>query len=156
MMDIILQIVLALLYANLGEWLFHKLILHGLGKQPGSLWAFHLSEHHLVCAQNAMYDPGYKDMKLNTWNPQTKELAVFAGIVLLHLPLLYYLPVFCLTLYASLTLYYVKHRKAHLDPDWAKSHLIWHYQHHLQADSGNWCVTWPLCDYLFGTRSKSR
>ena len=153
MLDIFLQVFLGLLYANLGEWLFHKLILHGLGKKPHSIWAFHWHEHHAVCAKNAMLDPGYHSIKLTAWNAQTKELAVFAGTVLVHFPLVWFYPVFSLTLYASLVLYYLKHRKAHMNPVWAKEHLRWHYEHHINPESGNWCVTWPWFDYLLGTRS---
>ncbi len=156
MLNFSLQIVLALLYTNLGEWLFHKLILHGLGKNPGSMWAFHLQEHHAVCKQNEMLDPGYRRLKLSVWNPQTKELTVFAVLFLAHAPLLGFYPVFCLAVYASLALYYFKHRKAHLDPAWAKAHLNWHYQHHMRPNSGNWCVTWPWFDMLLGTRSKPK
>jgi len=155
MLDLTLQVVLALLYANLGEWLFHKFILHGLGKNVDSIWAFHFHEHHAICVKYAMFDPGYRQFNLLVWNAQTKELSVFVTVVLLHLPLLWVFPVFTLTLFASLLLYYFKHRKAHLDPVWAKEHLIWHYEHHVIPGSGNWCVTWPWCDYLFGTRTKA-
>ena len=156
MLNFSLQIMLALLYTNLGEWLFHKLILHGLGKNPGSIWAFHWQEHHVICSQNAMLDPGYRILKLSAWNAQTKELAVFALLVLAHLPLLWFYPVFYLTLYASITLYYFKHRKAHIEPGWAKRHLSWHYDHHMNPNSGNWCVTWPLFDVLLRTRSNQK
>ncbi|MCQ8181504.1 hypothetical protein NP603_10325 [Methylomonas sp. SURF-1] len=149
-----LQIVCALLYANLGEWLMHKYLLHGLGKKPGSIWAYHWYEHHRVCAEHGMLDPGYRSLKWS-WNAQTKELVVLAAIVALHMPLFFYVPFFAAGLYAALALYYYKHRRAHLDPEWAKRHLIWHYQHHLRAGNGNWCVTWPWCDYLFGSRIKS-
>lgn len=155
MFELILECVLALLYANLGEWLFHRCILHGLGKDSNSIWAFHLHEHHAICVKHAMVDPGYKPLQLFAWNAQTKELAVFLSVLLMHLPLLWVYPVFTLTLYASLLLYYFKHRKAHLDPAWAKAHLRWHYEHHMMPGSGNWCVTWPVFDYLFGTRNKA-
>lgn len=154
MLDLALQIMSALLYANLGEWLFHKYILHGLGQHRNSFWAFHCYEHHAICAKHGMLDPGYRTLSLSVWNAQTKELAVMLTVMLLHAPLIGYFPVFCLSLYASLGLYYAKHRKAHLDPVWAREHLSWHYQHHIDASSGNWCVTWPLFDYLLGTRSK--
>ncbi|CAD6881552.1 hypothetical protein [Methylomonas albis] len=149
-----LQLLLAILYANLGEWLMHKFILHRLGKQPGSIWAYHWYEHHAICAKHQMLDPGYRHLDFSTWNAQTKELAVLAAIVIAHLPLFWYLPAFIVGLYGSLTLYYILHRKAHLDPQWAKQHLPWHYQHHTQPGSGNWCVTWPGFDYLLGTRNK--
>ncbi|MDO9103480.1 MAG: hypothetical protein Q7U57_00825 [Methylovulum sp.] len=152
-----IQFLLGLLYANAGEWLMHKYILHALGGNPHSFWAYHLHEHHAVCAQNGMVDPGYKHISLTTWNTQSKELVVLGGIVLLHLPLLFWLPELVSAVYLSLALYYYKHRRAHLDPIWAKRHLRWHYEHHLCNSSGhdsNWCVTWPWFDYLLGTRIK--
>lgn len=151
----VLQIMLGLIYANAGEWLMHKYILHGLGKNPNSFWAYHLYGHHVVSSQNYMMDPGYKTINPAVWNAQTKELAVLAGVVLLHLPLLRVLPLFTATLYGSLLLYYYQHRKAHLNPGWAKRHLRWHYEHHFgHAGNANWCVTWPWFDYLLGTRVK--
>lgn len=157
MSTLAIQFLAGLLYANAGEWLMHKYILHALGENPHSFWAYHLHEHHAVCAEQAMLDPGYKTISLTTWNTQSKELAVLAAIVLLHLPLFLLLPSLTSAVYLSLALYYYKHRKAHLDPAWAKQHLRWHYDHHLcrQAGcSGNWCVTWPWFDYLLGTRIK--
>jgi hypothetical protein len=70
-----------------------------------------------------MLDPGYQSLMLTTWNAQTKELAMLAGIVQLHVLLLILFPLFTCTVYASLMLYCYKHRKAHLNPTWAKQHL---------------------------------
>ncbi|MDP1774761.1 MAG: hypothetical protein Q8L15_21035 [Methylobacter sp.] len=157
MFNLTIQFILGLIYANAGEWLMHKYILHALGQNRRSFWAYHWHEHHAVCTQNAMLDPGYQSLMLTTWNAQTKELAVLAGIVLLHVPLLMLSPLFTGTVYASLMLYYYKHRKAHLNPVWAKRHLRWHYDHHLGGNrDANWCVTWPWFDYLMGTRIKSK
>lgn len=157
MITSILPALLGLLYVNAGEWLMHKYILHGLGQKRHSFWAYHLYEHHLVCRKNGMIDPGYQSLNLASWNAQSKELAVLAGIVLLHAPLFLLSPSFTGAVYASLALYYYKHRKAHVDPAWAKRHLRWHYEHHFGGkDSGNWCVTWPWFDYLLGTRVKSK
>lgn len=153
----IIQFVLGLLYANAGEWLMHKYILHALGKNRQGFWAYHLYEHHAVCAVNGMIDPGYQKLILTTWNTQSKELVVLAGIVLLHGPLFLLAPSFACAVYVSLALYYYKHRKAHLDPAWARRHLPWHYDHHLGDNcNANWCVTWPWFDYLLGTRIKSK
>ncbi len=157
MLSLTIQFILGLIYANAGEWLTHKYILHARGQNRRSFWAYHWHEHHAICTKNAMLDPGYRSLKLTTWNAQTKELVVLAGIVLLHVPLLMLFPLFAVTVYASLMLYYYKHRKAHLNPVWAKRHLRWHYDHHLGGNSvGNWCVTWPWFDYLMGTRIKSK
>ncbi|MDD1613503.1 MAG: hypothetical protein LUP98_02485 [Methylococcaceae bacterium] len=157
MITLVIQFFLGLLYANAGEWLMHKYILHALGKKPHSFWAYHLHEHHAVCTSNSMLDPGYQMLTLTTWNTQSKELMVLAGIVLLHVPMFLIFPSFTGAVYASLALYYYKHRKAHLDPAWARRHLRWHYEHHLGGNTcANWCVTWPWFDYLLGTRVKSK
>jgi len=157
MLSLAAQFIAGLLYANAGEWLMHKYILHKLGKNRHSFWAYHWYEHHAVCAKNTMFDPGYQSLNLTTWNAQTKELAVLSTIVLLHMPLFLLLPLFTGALYVSLMLYYYKHRKAHLDPNWAKQHLRWHYDHHLGGNrAANWCVTWPWFDYLLGTRVKRK
>ena len=121
MLALALQFIAGLLYANAGEWFMHKYILHALGQQ----------QHHAVCAKNGMIDPGYQSMSLTSWNTQSKELVVLAGIVLLNAPLFMLSPTFTCALYGSLALYYYKHRKAHLDPEWAKRYLRWHYEHHL-------------------------
>jgi hypothetical protein len=151
------QFFLGLLYANAGEWLMHKYILHALGEKQHSLWAYHLQEHHAVCTSNSMLDPGYQRLTLTTWNTQSKEIVVLACIVLLHVPVFLIFPSFTSAVYVSLALYYYKHRKAHLDPVWAKQHLRWHYEHHLGGNTNaNWCVTWPWFDYLLGTRIESK
>lgn len=156
MFSLAVQFLLGLLYANAGEWLMHKYILHALGKNRHSFWAYHLYEHHAVSAQNNMIDPGYSQLNLTSWNTQSKELAVLAAIVLLHVPLFLLMPVFTGAIYASLALYYYRHRRAHLDSAWAKEHLRWHYDHHQAEPGANWCVTWPWFDYLMGTRIKSK
>lgn len=157
MLTLVAQCFLGLLYANAGEWLMHKYILHALGGKYHSFWAYHLHEHHAVCLRHNMLDSGYQTLNLRTWNTQSKELVVLAGIVLLHSPLFLIAPLFTSTVYASLALYYYKHRKAHLDSEWAKQHLRWHYEHHLGGDiNANWCVTWPWFDYLLGTRVKNK
>lgn len=155
MITIILQFLFGLLVANAGEWLIHKTILHGLGKNPHSFWAYHLYEHHAVCAKNGMLDLGYRHIDLTTWNTQSKELVVLVAIILLLLPLFIRLPFFVGTIYLSMSLYYYLHRKAHLNPAWAKTYLTWHYEHHIGGSNANWCVTWPLVDYLLRTRVKN-
>jgi hypothetical protein len=156
MLAIIGQFILGLVYANLGEWLMHRYILHGLGRDPQSFWAYHWHEHHAVCLKHNMIDPGYQRLDFCSWNIQTKELAALAAIIMGHMPLFLLSPIFAVALYTSLALYYYRHRKAHLDSEWARQHLRWHYEHHLCGTRpANWCVTWPWCDYLLGTRVKS-
>ena len=104
MLILTVQFVLGFLYANAGEWLVHKYILHALGKKRHSFWAYHLHEHHAVCISNSMLDPGYRQLNLTTWNAQSKELLLLAGFVLLHVPVFLICPLFTSAVYASLAL----------------------------------------------------
>lgn len=145
---------LGLLYSNFGEWLLHKYVLHGLGKNPKSFWSFHWHEHHQKSRRNEMVDDQYT-APLWDWSPQTKELLGLAAVVVGHLPLLPVAPFFTATVWYSTARYYRIHRKAHLDPYWAKEHLPWHYDHHMGKDqNANWCVTHPLFDIILGTRKE--
>ena len=62
-------------------------------------------------------------------------------------------PFFVATVAAKSANYYRLHRKAHLDPEWAREHLPWHYDHHMAPDQEcNWGVTNDWVDRLMGTR----
>jgi len=50
MLTLAVQFFLGLLYADAGEWLMHKYIPQALGNKPYSFQAYHLYEHHAVCA----------------------------------------------------------------------------------------------------------
>ena len=87
------------------------------------------------------------------------KLSVFtlslAAVVVGHLPLLPMAPFFTATVWYSTARYYYIHRKAHLDPHWAKEHVPWHYDHHMGRDqNANWCVTHPFFDIVMGTRKE--
>jgi len=56
MLTLAVQFFLGLLYADAGEWLMHKYIPQALGNKPYSFQAYHLYEHHAVCASNSMLD----------------------------------------------------------------------------------------------------
>ena len=64
---------LGFFYANVVESLFHRYILHGLGKNPKSYWAFHWNEHHRTARRNGFADAGYHTQPLFGWHAQTKE-----------------------------------------------------------------------------------
>ena len=65
------------------------------------------------------------------------------------------LPAFFLGVLCGGFRYYFVHKKAHLNPEWAKEKLPWHYEHHMgKNQDSNWCVTFPLWDYILGTRQK--
>ncbi len=143
---------LGLLYANMGEWLIHKHILHGRGQNPQSGWAFHWHEHHRNVRLHGFFDEAYT-RPLSGWNGKTKELVGVTGAALLHAPLFPVAPFFTMTLWYSAANYYISHKRAHLDPAWAEKHMPWHVDHHLAADQDcNWGVTRPWCDWIMKTR----
>jgi len=147
-----LGIPLGLLYANAGEWLIHKYVLHGVGKKKGSFFSFHWAEHHRSCRKNDFYDPDYHRSVFGM-HAQGKEALGVAGLLLLHAPLFPAAPWFTATVWYAGINYFLTHRKSHLDPEWAKAHLRHHYDHHMGKDQdANWGVTHAWIDQLLGTR----
>lgn len=144
---------LGLLYSNAGEWLIHKYVLHGLGKGKSSFWSFHWHEHHRYVRKSPdFFDPAYHESLLK-WNAHTKEVVSLLGAAVAHAPLFPVAPFFTATVWYSIWNYYQCHKKSHLDMEWAREHLPWHYDHHMGPDQdANWCVTRPWFDILMGTR----
>lgn len=147
-----LGIPLGLAVSNMGEWFIHKRMLHGLGKNKQSFWSFHWHEHHREARSHDMLDQQYV-RSLFTWSPQGKEalsLALGAAVMAPAFPVA---PFFIGTLWYRMWRYYVLHKRSHLDTEWAKEHLPWHFDHHLGKDqNANWCVTHPWFDHVMGTR----
>ena len=70
-----------------------------------------------------------------------------------HLPLLPIAPFFTAAVWYSAIRYHRVHKRGHLDPNRARTHLPWHYDHHMGPNQeANWCVTRPWFDYVMGTR----
>jgi hypothetical protein len=147
-----------LVYANAMEWVIHKHILHGLGRDKKSFWSFHWHDHHQAARKNQMHDDQYeKPIFSKTFgrDPHSKEVLSLVAGALIHAPLLPVAPFFTIAVWASAANYYRVHRKAHLDPKWAEEHLPWHVDHHMGMNQhANWCVTFPLWDVVMGTREK--
>lgn len=138
--------------ANATEWLVHKYVLHGLGQEKSSFWSFHWHEHHRAARKNDHRDEAYEGGVLQ-WNGQGKEALALAATSLAWLPLLPVAPFFVGTLLYSGVDYYRKHKRAHLDTEWARENLPWHYDHHMGPNqNANWCVTHPWFDIVMGTR----
>ena len=147
-----LGVPLALLYANAGEWLIHKYVLHGLGKKKKSFFSFHWAEHHRACRKHAFADPDYERPLIGN-HAQGKEALALVGLMVAHAPLFPVAPWFTATVWYSALDYFYKHRRSHLDPAWAKVHLKHHYDHHMgREQDANWCVTRPWFDHIMGTR----
>jgi sterol desaturase/sphingolipid hydroxylase (fatty acid hydroxylase superfamily) len=143
---------LGLLYANAGEWFIHKRLLHDRGRDRQSAWSFHFYEHHRESRLNG-YRDRYYERSLLGWHAQSKEALGLAGLAVAHLPLLPVAPFFTGGVLFSIARYYHVHKKSHQEPEWAREHLPWHYDHHMGPNQhANWCVTWPFFDYVMGTR----
>jgi hypothetical protein len=144
--------VFGLLYANAGEWVIHKYMLHGLGRKKTSFWSYHWHEHHRNARRHAHRDPDY-ERSVFAWNAQGKEALGISLLALVHLPLFPVLPFFTSAVELSALRYYRVHKRAHRDPAWAREHLPWHYDHHMGPNQdANWCVSWPWFDWVMGTR----
>lgn len=143
---------IGLLYANAGEWFIHKHVLHGRGRRRESFWSFHFHEHHRAARQHGFRDADYERPAWG-WHAQGREVFGVAGLMVAHLPLLPVAPFFTLAVWYSGWRYHRVHKRSHLDPDWARKHLPWHYDHHMGPDQhANWCVTRPWFDHVMGTR----
>jgi hypothetical protein len=148
----VLGFALGLLYANAGEWLIHKYVLHGLGRKKASVWSYHWHEHHRSARRMAHIDPDY-ERSVFGWNAQGKEALGIVALALTHLPLLPVAPFFVAAVELSAARYYYVHKRAHQDAGWAREHLPWHYDHHMGPNQdANWCVSWPWFDWVMGTR----
>lgn len=144
---------LGLVAQNAGEWLAHKYILHGMARKKDSFWAFHWHEHHKESRRNDFYDPHYQRSLFSGLHAQSKEALGLAAAGLAVLSLAPVAPGFTAGFLVGIANYYRVHKKSHNDPEWAKAHLPWHYDHHMGPNQhANWCVTFPLFDYVMGTR----
>ena len=150
--------VAGLVIANGYEWFAHKYLLHGVHrkgkprfsptpKQMESHWA-----HHREVRKQGFSDDCYVE-GLDNWRTRNElmSLAVAAGV----LSVVFYpfsKGMALAAIYSAGNYYYV-HRRAHLEPDWAKRTIPWHYDHHMNSNQdANWCVTRPWFDYIMGTR----
>lgn len=145
---------IGLAVANVAEWVVHKHLLHGRGRNKKSMWAFHWNEHHKNSRRNEMVDDTYGRSPFGM-HAQGKELIALAAAGAAVLPLAPIAPFYTGTILYCIGEYYCKHKRSHEDPEWAREHLPWHYDHHMGPNQdANWGVVRPWMDYLMGTREK--
>lgn len=143
---------LGLITANAVEWVIHKHVLHGWGRERGTFWAFHFHEHHRLVRQNGYHDPNYQRFPLGLHAQGKEAWALILGAAVVA-PLFPVAPFFVGTLWYSSANYYRVHKHSHQDPAWGQRRIPWHYDHHMGRNpSANWCVTRPWFDYVMGTR----
>ncbi len=143
---------------NAGEWAAHKYILHGLGKRSRkSYFRYHFHEHHKEARKHGMYDRFYhRSVFAHGGNhAQGREALALTLVGLAHLPLFPVAPFYTGTVWYSLAKYHRVHKRAHLDTEWAREHVPWHYDHHMGVNQdANWGVTHEWFDRLMGTRER--
>ena len=144
-----------IVYADVAEWGLHKWLLHEAPqKNKNHFFKFHFYEHHKDSRVHSFEDPMYRGNLLQ-WNAAGKELAALGAAVAIHLPLTPLAPLFVATVAVKAANYYRVHRKSHLDPDWARERVPWHYDHHMAPDQDcNWGVQSDWVDRLMGTRKE--
>jgi len=143
------QVLVALVLANLYEWILHKYVLHALGKKKSNPFHYHWT-HHRAVRKSGGYDAEYEKLL-----PLSEEARWLLAVFTLNLPLLWIFPYAVVTFSGYAIAYYFLHRKAHMDIEWGKRWLPWHYDHHLGKNQDlNWCVLFPLWDHILGTRKK--
>lgn len=138
--------------ANGLEWYFHKVWLHEFPSQYRNSPLFTHIAHHKRARLNGFHDEGYAESMLKNaeiYNEKTALIGL-AGAATIFLPVA---PFFTAGLYYGLWNYWRVHAKSHLDPEYAKKRIPWHYDHHMTSNqNANWCVTRPWFDYIMGTR----
>ncbi|MBK8169073.1 MAG: sterol desaturase family protein [Sandaracinaceae bacterium] len=141
-----------LIAANFGEWLIHKYVLHGEGRKKDAFFSHHWTQHHRDSRKEDGLDASYK---VGWWKtePRKREALGLVAIALAFAPVAWFAPWFVAGLWTHAALYYFVHKKSHQDPAWMRRHLRWHYDHHMGRNQhANWCVTYPLADYVLRTR----
>tara|TARA_R110000765_G_scaffold151820_1_gene254438 strand:+ start:2871 stop:3302 length:432 start_codon:yes stop_codon:yes gene_type:complete len=141
------------MYSHILEWVMHKYVLHGLGKNKKSKWASHWHTHHRSSRKNDNYDADY-NKGIFDYTVRGEVLGLVA-LGILHIPAVLISPLFYHTLIICAIRYFKIHKKAHLDVEWCKKHLPWHYDHHMgKNQDANWGVTNEWVDCLLNTRIK--
>jgi len=150
--------VAGLVLANGFEWVAHKYLLHGVHrkgqprfsptpKQMESHWA-----HHREVRKTEFHDECYVE-GLHHWRTRN-ELGALAVVAIVSSAAAYpFSKGMALAFCYSAGNYFYVHRRSHLEPDWAKRRVPWHYDHHMNSNQdANWGVTRPWFDYILGTR----
>ncbi|WP_420429057.1 sterol desaturase family protein [Algiphilus sp.] len=143
---------IGLLAANAFEWYAHKTWLHEYpAKHRNSPFFTHI-RHHKRARTNAFHDEGYVN---SMWRDQEmfNEKIALIGLAAATTVVAPMAPFFTLGTWYGAWKYWSVHSKCHLDPDYARNRIPWHYDHHMNASQdANWCVTRPWFDYIMGTR----
>jgi len=145
-MGAMLQFVLGWFYGHIFEYIAHRYLLHGR-KRFKRLFRNHFKSHHNISRKNQMYDSSYENLLSSKFEVISLSLAL-----IIHLPFLSFAPYFFAAILWSVMAYYIIHKISHVNTDWGKRWLPWHYEHHMGKNQHiNWGVRLPIIDMLFRT-----
>ncbi len=162
-----LTVPLAFLYANLAEYLGHRFVMHRKVPGLGLIYKRHAGQHHVFFTRDQMALEGWRDCKAVLFPPilMIFFFGFFATPVALLLAWLFSANVAWLFVATGL-LYYLNYELLHLayhlpeDSRWLKLPFLkrlrrLHYLHHdtSMMASRNFNITYPIGDWLFGTRA---
>ena len=147
-MKFLILFLLATTYSLIFEYAAHRYILHNY-KNFKTAFKNHFKIHHGNSRKNNMVDKGYKNVISSHF-----EIISLSVIAVVHAPLLILSKFFYFALILNLVHYYFIHRRSHIDVEWGKKNLPWHYAHHMGKNQNiNWGVRSPLIDKIMGTSS---
>ncbi len=146
-------LVLGFLLGSLIEWSAHRYLLHNFSLKR--LSHAHFRIHHRNCRKNHGFDDDYVALLPRDYDHGWSEIIFLAVGVLLAIPLAFLSVWLWIALLMHAVLYYVLHRKFHLEPEWGKKYMPWHWEHHMgKNQNANWGVTNPIFDWIFKTRDR--
>src|SRR6056297_1453310 len=161
-----LAVPLTFLYANLAEYLGHRYVMHRRRPGVGMIYERHTLQHHRFFTHRAMRYDSSDDFKAVLFPPLLMvffavAFALPAGLLLAWLfsPNVAWL--FVITAIGYYGSYEILHFAYHQEEDspilrlpGVKRMRRLHLDHHDPAvmQRGNFNITWPICDVVFGTR----
>jgi len=138
--------IFATLYTLIFEYIAHKYILHNY-KYFKTAFKNHFKIHHGTSRKNKMYDMGYETIISSYF-----EIISLVIIGIIHIPIIFLSTFFYLSLIFNMSHYYYVHRRSHINVEWGKKNIPWHYAHHMGKDQNiNWGVRSPIIDKFMGT-----
>mgnify|MGYP005853476421 CR=1 FL=1 len=161
-----LAVPLTFLYANLAEYLGHRFVMHRRRPGLGLIYERHALQHHRFFTHEAMQYDSSDDFKAVLFPPMLMMFFAItfvlpAGLLLAWLFSTNIAWLFVMTALGYYGCYEILHFAYHQDEDsWildlpgVRRMRQLHLSHHDPAimQRGNFNITWPICDVLFGTR----
>lgn len=161
-----LAVPLTFLYANLAEYLGHRFVMHRRRPGLGMIYERHALQHHRFFTDQAMQYDSSDDFRAVLFPPMLMvffavTFALPAGLLLTWLFSANVAWLFVMTAIGYYGCYEILHFAYHQHEDsWimrlpgVKRMRQLHLTHHDPAimQRGNFNITWPICDVLFGTR----